>query len=118
MLRDNRDEYILKVLERKRITLVVREDLSGSTETMNNALRKFDGGWERFVMDSHSSVGWPRRDVPVSGAANMVLEVKKRSYSLGYVELSVANDYDAPFAYVINREVRQHFQMKTPCAQH
>ncbi|KAJ3206989.1 Phosphate-binding protein PstS 1 [Dinochytrium kinnereticum] len=89
-------------LKKERIVLVVRDDDSGSTEVMNRALKSFNPKWETagYSRKLQGTSGWPKRDRAMVGTGNVVLEVVRTEFSIGYVDLG----YNLPFASIINRE--------------
>jgi phosphate transport system substrate-binding protein len=100
-----RNTYLASIPEN--ITVVVRSDSSGSTEILTNSLSAFSSTWKtRFSSFSVFAGGWSRTNVsyaPASGDVGIALKVMQTPNSLGYMDLTTANTYGAPFAYVVNR---------------
>jgi phosphate transport system substrate-binding protein len=86
----------------QRVTVVHRSDGSGTTYVFTDYLGKVSPTWRERVGFA-TSVSWPT-GIGGNGNEGVAGAIRNNPYSIGYVELSYANNLGMPTAAIRNRE--------------
>ena len=83
------------------IGVVVRSDFSPTSDTLTSALSSFSSEWNGKV-GTRSKPDWPAHATRVKGSKGMALAIRRRAYSLGYLDFAEVGTFQVRSAQITN----------------
>jgi len=93
-------------LPNKTITLVVRQDSSGTTFALTNHLNAIGTRWSALGRGVGTVVGWSGNTMLARGNEGVAARIKVSEGSIGYVEYGFAKRLGIPMAHLENKDGR------------